>query len=107
MEEAELTVWQQAMKDVLRVLDGHQAVAQALGYPDRRNVWPWTGLGRALPPEKAPALEKATGLKGEIVSVERLCPAASWVRVPDPAWPHPEGRPCLDVAPVTQQPQVA
>ena len=86
------------MKDAMQVLDGHQGVAQALGYPDRRNVWPWTSLSRPLPPEKAPALELATGRKGKTVPVELLCPTASWVRVPDPNWPHPNGRPCLDLA---------
>lgn len=30
--------------------------------------------------------------------VEQIQDGARWVRVPDPAWPHPGGRPCLDVA---------
>lgn len=87
------------MAEVVRILGGHKGVADALGYPDLRNVWPWTKTGgRPLPPEKAPALERATGLKGEMVTVDDLCPAAKWVRVVDPDWPHPEGRPCLDLA---------
>lgn len=25
-------------------------------------------------------------------------PDVVWARVPDPGWPHPDGRPCIDVA---------
>lgn len=28
---------------------------------------------------------------------EQLRDDIVWVRVPDPAWPHPAGRPCIDV----------
>jgi hypothetical protein len=50
---------------------------------------------RGIPPDRCVALERATagrytceGLRGDV----------SWIRVPDPAWPHPGGRPCIDVA---------
>ena len=78
---------------------GHKGIADALGYPDRRNVWPWTGpKKRPLPADMAPALERAMLLAGAEMSVERLCPTCKWVRVADPEWPHPKGRPLLDVA---------
>lgn len=50
---------------------------------------------RKLPAEHAPAIERATG--GEITA-DALRPDVCWVRVPDPSWPHPDGRPCIDVA---------
>ena len=30
--------------------------------------------------------------------VEELRPDVHWIRVPDPDWPHPQGRPAIDVA---------
>lgn len=50
---------------------------------------------RSAPAERCPSIERAT--EGR-VSVEQLRPDVRWVRIPDPAWPHPEGRPCIDVA---------
>lgn len=50
---------------------------------------------RRLPADRCPAIERATN---GAVAVERLRPDVRWVRVPDPAWPHPDGRPCIDVA---------
>lgn len=40
----------------------------------------------------APAVELATG-----ITVEALRPDLAWVRVKDPKWPHPNGRPCWDL----------
>lgn len=51
--------------------------------------------GRLIPPNRAPDLELAT--EGAL-QVEQLCDRVRWVRVADPAWPHPQGRPCIDVA---------
>lgn len=50
---------------------------------------------RAPPPDRCPAIERATG--GQ-VTCEELRPDVRWQRVPDPDWPHPDGRPCIDVA---------
>lgn len=55
----------------------------------------WASGVRPVPPERCPALEKATG--GQVPANE-LRPDIRWVRVPDSSWPHPEGRPCIDVA---------
>jgi DNA-binding transcriptional regulator YdaS (Cro superfamily) len=52
----------------------------------------WRKRG-AVPAEQAPNIERAVGGK---VPVERLCPTAKYVRVPDPDWPHPDGKPLLD-----------
>lgn len=48
---------------------------------------------RPIPLQHCPAIERFTG---GIVSCEVLHPGAVWLRVPDPAWPHPGGRPAPD-----------
>lgn len=62
---------------------------------------------RPTPPDRCPSIERA--VRGEI-TVQQLRPDVRWVRVPDPDWPHPEGRPCIDVAappvPAEQQQEV-
>lgn len=50
---------------------------------------------RKVPPERCPSIERATN--GE-VRCEDLRSDVTWLRVPDPGWPHPAGRPCIDVA---------
>lgn len=50
---------------------------------------------RGVPPERRPDLELHYYPRFE---VEQIKDGARWVRVPDPSWPHPGGRPCLDVA---------
>lgn len=57
----------------------------------------WLTGVRAVPPDRCPAIERATDGR---VTVEELRPdlAGRWYRVPDPDWPHPKGRPLLDVA---------
>jgi len=54
----------------------------------------WLGQGKP-PPDRCPAIERAT--EGR-VTCEELRPDVRWQRVPDPTWPHPGGRPCIDVA---------
>ncbi len=44
----------------------------------------------------ADALERHT--QAALVA-ERLCPLETWRRVADTTWPHPAGKPLLDVAP--------
>lgn len=90
-----LTDAQEAMREAVRLIGGHAAVATLLGYDDRRNVWPWTSLKKPITPDLAPAIERGTG--GKVV-VERLCPGKSWVRIKDKDWPNPAGRPLLDPA---------
>lgn len=50
---------------------------------------------RPMPSDRCPAIERAT--RGAI-TVKELRQDIKWIRVPDPGWPHPEGRPCIDVA---------
>ncbi len=61
----------------------------------------WRDGRRQFPAEKCPALEKAAA---GTVTCEQMRPDVRWHRVADPAWPHPEGRPLMDVAlPVVAQ----
>ena len=50
---------------------------------------------RPVRKELAGLIERAT--EGA-VPCEELRPDLAWHRVPDPDWPHPQGRPCIDVA---------
>lgn len=51
--------------------------------------------GRGIPAERCPDIERA--LAGR-VTCDELRPDVRWQRVPDASWPHPDGRPCIDVA---------
>lgn len=55
---------------------------------------------RGIPPERCPFIERGTGGR---VTVEGIRPDVHWSRIPDPTWPHPAGRPVIDVA----RPQMA
>lgn len=57
-------------------------------------VWAWINRDN-VPPEHAAAIERREC--GQ-VTVEQLTRGIIWRRVPDPDWPHPNGRPCIDVA---------
>ena len=51
--------------------------------------------GKKLPgPRTAASLERETAAK---VPCEDTRPDLSWLRVPDPEWPHSAGRPVLEV----------
>jgi len=78
------------------------AVAAAIGV-NEQYLYQCLTRRRPTPPDRCPAIERAT--EGR-VTCEELRPDVHWQRVPDPAWPHPGGRPCIDVAaPVAQAQQ--
>jgi len=85
------------MSDLIADLGGPTAVARALGIK-APSVIGWNGKP---PADRCPDIERSfPGLK----TVEQLRPDVKWVRVPDAEWPHPEGRPCIDVAaPIRQE----
>lgn len=53
-----------------------------------------TGVKNA-PRQRAPDIERFTNAD---VTVEEMLPGLAWIRIPDPGWPHPKGRPLLDVS---------
>lgn len=69
-------------------------IAKEVGLHEQYLYQCFTGR-RKLPSGHCPAIERATN---GAVTVEHLRPDVRWVRVPDPNWPHPAGRPCIDVA---------
>lgn len=73
---------------------GQSALAKRLGCTPAA-VNQWLKVVRPIPRESAADIERITDGK---VSCEDLLPAVAWVRVPDAEWPHPGGRPCVDVA---------
>lgn len=79
------------MSELVTSLGGPTAVARMLGIK-APSVIGWNGKP---PPDRCPAIERATSGR---VTCEELRPDVRWQRIPDPAWPHPNGRPCIDVA---------
>lgn len=55
-----------------------------------------------VPAERCPDLEwffhKQCTVQPKANTVEKLRPDLKWVRFPDRRWPHPKGRPCLDLS---------
>lgn len=78
-----------------KLVDGQRALARILGV-EPPTVNQWTNRTRPVPDDKCVAIELATA--GEI-GCEELAPERRWVRIPDPQWPHPKGRPLIDLAP--------
>lgn len=58
-------------------------------------VTQWLRGIRSVSPDRCPQIERAT--RGA-VQVEALRPDVAWSRIPDADWPHPDGRPVIDVA---------
>ena len=75
-------------------LGGAAQVARSLGI-SAPAVHQWIAGSREVPPDRCPAIERATG---GAVTVDQLRPDVRWHRGPDPDWPHPDGRPTIDVA---------
>jgi len=87
--------------DLIEQLGGPTAVARIVGCRVP-SVIEWRKRG--IPAERCPAIERATAEAGSMVDVHTLRPDVAWSRIPDPSWPHPAGRPVIDVArPVAAQ----
>lgn len=71
---------------------GLTPTASALGVSVQR-LGNW--LDRGIPMEQCAKVEVATS---GAVTVEELRPDINWLRVKDKSWPHPKGRPVIDVA---------
>lgn len=81
------------LRTAIEILGGQSALARAIG-ARQQEVWNWAN-GRQIPAARCSSIEAATG--GQ-VTVQQLRPDVRWHRVPDAAWPHPEGRPLIDVS---------
>lgn len=64
----------------------------------------WSSGAKPVASDRCPAIERATEGK---VTCEEMRPDVVWHRVPDAEWPHPGGRPLIDVAAKAVPPQEA
>jgi len=73
--QSDLTTSQQALRRAASLLGGQAALAAALRFKSRRNVWPWFNTGRQVPAEYCPAIERVTA---GAVRCEELRPDVDW-----------------------------
>lgn len=59
------------------------------------DVTNWVKGNRPVPEARCADIERVSG--GQ-VTVEELRPDIAWVRIKDKTWPHPKGRPLVDVS---------
>lgn len=85
----ELPPEKEALRRAAQLLGGQAAIAELLGYADRRGVWPWFNTERRFPAEHCPAIEKATG---GAVRCEELRPDVAWDVLRAQSTPQPEGQ---------------
>lgn len=69
-------------------------IAEAVGLSDQY-LYQFLTKRRQAPPEHCQRIERASGGR---ICVEQLRSDVRWHRVVDPTWPHPDGRPLLDVS---------
>lgn len=87
-----------ALMRAARLVDGQAALARLLRI-EAPTVNQWAKCKRPIPDDKCVAIELITDGK---VACEELAPERHWVRVADAKWPHPEGRPLIDLAPANE-----
>lgn len=80
--------------EIAVAIAGSQTALARVAGALQQEVWHWLN-GRHVPDHRCPAIER--GLGGRI-TCEELRPDVRWARVPDATWPHPSGRPTIDVA---------
>jgi DNA-binding transcriptional regulator YdaS (Cro superfamily) len=83
------------LSDYINTARGTMSVLSAAIGAHSPDMSRWASGARPIPPERCPAIERATDGR---VTCEELRQDVHWQRVPDPTWPHPDGRPCIDVA---------
>ena len=71
----EVTTQVAALSKAAEIVGGQAALAKALGYKDRRNVWPWFNQGAQVPADRCPEIERLTG---GAVRCEDLRPDIPW-----------------------------
>lgn len=74
-----------ALARAAAALGGQAALASAIGFQDRRAVWPWFNQDRRVPAEHCPKIERETRRiadeKGDpslVVTCEQLRPDVAW-----------------------------
>ncbi len=82
-----------AITRACNVFGSQQALAKAVDVAPAQ-VSQWVNDVRPVPARYCVAIERETSAQ---VTCEQLLPNERWLRVADPNWPHPDGRPCLDM----------
>jgi len=80
------------IRNILEIAEVRAAISSALGV-SQQVMTNWKQRG--IPEERCPDVERATNGK---YTVEEMQPAVKWCRIKDKSWPHPKGRPLMDVA---------
>lgn len=80
------------IKTACDIVGGQAAMARILGV-STPTINQWVSGDRPIPESRGPSIEKS--VFGKVIC-DDLCPDVSWVRIPDPDWPHPNGRPLVD-----------
>ena len=83
-----------AIAIAVEILNGPSALSGILNISPA-SVSQWVSGFRRVPAERCPDIERAVV---GAVTCEQLRPDIRWHRVEDKAWPHPTGRPLIDVA---------
>lgn len=87
------TATQIAVAEACAIVGSQSALAAAIGVtPPMVNQW--IKGERPVPPRNCAGIERVT--KG-VITVDRLLDGP-WARIKDRRWPHPKGRPVLDIA---------
>jgi DNA-binding transcriptional regulator YdaS (Cro superfamily) len=83
----------EALLKAIDLAEGHAALTSGIGAkPNAARMWLKRGN---VPPEWRAEIERF--LEGR-VTVEEFGEDVQWTRIKDRAWPHPKGRPLLEVA---------
>lgn len=62
--------------------------------PDQVRQWRYGHNDRRPSEDNCARLERASS---GLVTCEELRPDLAWIRIADKAWPHPKGRPAVDI----------
>lgn len=81
------------IRKAIETAGGQSALARLIGAKPQE-VWNWAN-GRPIPADRCPAIERATN---GVVTCDELRNDVTWRRIKDKDWPHPKGRPLIDVA---------
>jgi len=84
-----------AIDRAISAMAGQSRLASAIGVTPPA-IAEWRKGDRPVPSERCVQIERATN---GAATCEELRPDVRWHRIPDPDWPHADGRPLIDVAP--------
>lgn len=84
-----------AINEAVDIMGSQAALARRL-HISASTVNEWVQGARQVPTAQCVRVERIT--QGR-VTADALRADVNWLRIPDPSWPHPKGRPLVDLAP--------